>query len=160
MCRSAHASPQHQHRRAAAAPRRPKDPSLRAADADRERAIEALRLHAGEGRLTLEELGGRVEAATQARTLGDVHAVLADLPRVRLPSDERALRARATAELRQHLTSYILVNALLIAIWAITGAGYAWFVWSLLGWGIALVMYAAPLLTAPRPRGDRAALGA
>ncbi len=122
--------------------------------------MEALRLHAGEGRLTLEELGARVEAATQARTLGDLHALLVDLPRVRLASDERAIRARATAELRQHLTSYIVVNALLVAIWAITGAGYAWFAWSLLGWGIALVMYAAPLLTAPRQRGSRTALGA
>ncbi len=160
MCRSAHPSHQLPHRRAAAAPRKPKDPSLRAADADRERTIEALRLHAGEGRLTIDELGGRVGAATQARTLGDLHALLVDLPRLRLPSDERAIRARATAELRQHLTGYIVVNALLVAIWAITGAGYAWFVWSVLGWGIALVMHAAPLLTAPGPRGNRTVLRA
>ncbi len=122
--------------------------------------MDTLRLHAGEGRLTFEELDGRLEAASRARTLGDLRVLLADLPRVRLPSDERAIRAHATAEFRQHLHAYLAVNVLLVAIWALSGAGYPWFLWSLLGWGIALFMYAAPLLAAPRPRGTRTASGA
>ena len=38
-----------------------------------------------------------------------------------------------------HLTVYIVVNAVLILIWATTGAGYPWFMWVLGGWGIGLL---------------------
>ena len=30
--------------------------------------------------------------------------------------------------------------ALLIAIWAVTGAGYFWPVWPMLGWGVPLML--------------------
>jgi hypothetical protein len=42
----------------------------------------------------------------------------------------------------QHLVSYIVVNGLLIGIWAATGAGYFWPAWVLGIWGIGLVMHA------------------
>jgi eukaryotic-like serine/threonine-protein kinase len=45
-----------------------------------------------------------------------------------------------------HLTVYLLVNALLIGIWAAGGGGYFWPVWSILGWGIAVALHAAPVL--------------
>lgn len=41
-----------------------------------------------------------------------------------------------------HLVAYVVVNAFLIGIWAITGAGYFWPVWILGGWGIGLVFHA------------------
>jgi hypothetical protein len=41
-----------------------------------------------------------------------------------------------------HLVAYVLVNAMLIGIWAITGAGYFWPAWVLLGWGIGLAFNA------------------
>ena len=28
---------------------------------------------------------------------------------------------------------------ILIIIWAVTGAGYPWFIWPAIGWGLALV---------------------
>jgi hypothetical protein len=40
-----------------------------------------------------------------------------------------------------HLASYVVVNALLIIIWALTGHGYPWFVWALAGWGIGVVFH-------------------
>jgi hypothetical protein len=40
-----------------------------------------------------------------------------------------------------HLASYIVVNAMLVIIWALTGHGYPWFVWALAGWGIGLVFH-------------------
>ena len=77
---------------------------MRAADADRERTIEALRTHAGAGRLRLDELAARVEAASAARTVGDLQRLLADLPRVSLESQRRAAEARAAAEaVRRHV---------------------------------------------------------
>lgn len=51
-------------------------------------------------------------------------------------------RIRAKRELYMHLASYLVVNAALVAIWALTGAGYRWFVWPLLGWGVGLVFHA------------------
>jgi hypothetical protein len=40
-----------------------------------------------------------------------------------------------------HLAVYIVVNAVLILIWALTSRGYPWFVWPLGGWGIGLVFH-------------------
>ena len=54
--------------------------SQRVADADRERTITALREHVVEGRLTLDEFSERMGAALQARTRGELDAVMADLP--------------------------------------------------------------------------------
>lgn len=42
----------------------------------------------------------------------------------------------------QHVVSYLVVNAMLIGIWAATGAGYFWPAWVLGFWGIGLVMHA------------------
>ena len=42
----------------------------------------------------------------------------------------------------QHLVSYVVVNAFLVLIWAVTGAGYFWPIWVLGGWGIGLVLHA------------------
>lgn len=53
---------------------------LRASDADRERVTEALRLAAGEGRLSVDELETRLEAALSARTMGELAALTVDLP--------------------------------------------------------------------------------
>ena len=52
---------------------------LRASDEDRDRALDVLRAAAGDGRLTAEEFGERMEAALSARTLGDLAALTADL---------------------------------------------------------------------------------
>jgi eukaryotic-like serine/threonine-protein kinase len=47
---------------------------------------------------------------------------------------------------KTHLTLYLLVNVFLIGIWAASGGGYFWPIWSILGWGIGLAGHAAPLL--------------
>ncbi|MEY2451295.1 MAG: hypothetical protein QOD92_869 [Acidimicrobiaceae bacterium] len=40
-----------------------------------------------------------------------------------------------------HLSIYLTTNLSLIVIWALTGAGYPWFVFPILGWGIGLVAH-------------------
>jgi len=40
-----------------------------------------------------------------------------------------------------HLTVYIGVNILLIIVWAVTGAGFPWFVFPLGGWGIGILFH-------------------
>ncbi len=47
-------------------------------------------------------------------------------------------RLKKKTELGAHLLAYVLVNAFLIGIWAVTGAGFFWPVFPLLGWGIGV----------------------
>ena len=54
--------------------------SVRIGDADRNAAVDALGDHLTTGRLDLEEYGTRSALANTARTVGDLHALFADLP--------------------------------------------------------------------------------
>jgi hypothetical protein len=54
--------------------------SLRASDADRDRAVASLGRHAEAGRLTADELEERVERAYAARTVAELDALQGDLP--------------------------------------------------------------------------------
>ncbi|HEV2374448.1 MAG TPA: DUF1707 domain-containing protein [Streptosporangiaceae bacterium] len=55
---------------------------LRASHEDRDRAVEILRVAAGDGRLSAEELDERLEAALTARTYGELAVLTRDLPAV------------------------------------------------------------------------------
>ena len=137
MCHS-----RHHHRRAVSRPAEhaePRDPALRASDADRESIVAQLREHGAAGRLDVDELEQRIGAAYAARTHGELAALLADLPAKR--------PTRAVAPRRAHdWTPFLQVSALLIAIWAVSGAGYFWPAWVIVWWGFALVMKSGPRL--------------
>lgn len=53
---------------------------LRASHQDRDRIVEVLRVAAGDGRLTAEELDQRLETALTARTYGELATLVSDLP--------------------------------------------------------------------------------
>ena len=53
---------------------------LRASHEDRDRVVELLRVSAGDGRLSAEELDERLEQAMTARTYGELATLVADLP--------------------------------------------------------------------------------
>jgi hypothetical protein len=53
---------------------------LRASHEDRDRVVELLRVSAGDGRLTSDELDERLELAMTARTYGELAKLVADLP--------------------------------------------------------------------------------
>ncbi len=53
---------------------------LRASYDDRDRVVETLRIAAGDGRLTAEELDERLELALTARTYGELAKLVSDLP--------------------------------------------------------------------------------
>lgn len=65
-----------------------------------------------------------------------------------MDSETRVARARKRVEeikgFYVHLSVYLIVNAGIFAIDAITG-GHWWFYWPLFGWGIALAIHAAAL---------------
>ena len=54
-------------------------PEVRASDTDRDRVLDLLRTAVGDGRLTADEFGERMEAALSARTLGQLAVLTADL---------------------------------------------------------------------------------
>jgi 2TM domain len=75
---------------------------------------------------------GEVTAMTHA-------AAPIDQPGLR---DQAITRLKKKSELRAHLLAYVLVNAFLLTIWAMTGAGFFWPVFLIAGWGIGLVFHA------------------
>src|SRR4051794_32069092 len=56
-----------------------------------------------------------------------------------------------------HLTVYVLINLLLIGIWAASGGGYFWPIWPILGWGMGVACHAAPLIAGVGSRSRRRA---
>jgi hypothetical protein len=112
---------------------------MRPSDEARESAADALRTHYAEGRLEDVELERRVELAYAASTRADLKALFRDLP--------WDPRSRARSErfwgfqrrlLRAHTAAYVMVNGLLVGIWALTGGGDFWPAGSIAGWGAFL----------------------
>ncbi len=50
-------------------------------------------------------------------------------------------RVQAGREFESHFVAYLMVNAVLVAVWVVTGAGYFWPGWVIAAWGAALVLY-------------------
>jgi hypothetical protein len=115
---------------------------VRASDADRERAVGELELHFLAGRLDALELAERTDEAYAARSVGELEIVVRELPDGREP-----LRL----SFRAHLAIYFAVNALLLAVWAMTvapdtrptdaGAGRIWPIWVMILWGGVLLAH-------------------
>src|SRR5262252_8283387 len=69
---------------------------LRASHEDRDRVVELLRMAAGDGRLTADELDQRLEVALTAQTYGELAALTADLPGVaKVEPDVPAVRPQS-----------------------------------------------------------------
>ncbi len=62
------------------------NPGMRAASADRERAVDVLKAGFAEGRLTQDEYNDRMGRAYAARTYGELMALTADLPAGAVPA--------------------------------------------------------------------------
>jgi hypothetical protein len=67
---------------------------LRASHEDRDRVVELLRVSAGDGRLTADELDERLELAMTARTYGELAKLVADLPASGSSTSAPILRAK------------------------------------------------------------------
>ncbi|HEX4805146.1 MAG TPA: DUF1707 domain-containing protein [Conexibacter sp.] len=135
-------------------------PALRASDAERERTATLLRDHAGAGRLTPEELDERLDAAYAARTVGELEALLRDLPAAAAapaptPASRSAHREAARRRVLHAIGQAMLVSAAAIAIWLATGAdGDFWPKWVVLVMAIRLAFRAWAEL-GPAGRAER-----
>ncbi|GAB95611.1 hypothetical protein BJY21_000841 [Kineosphaera limosa] len=54
-------------------------------------------------------------------------------------------RLEAGANFKRHLSSYVVMSGMLVAVWLFSGAEYFWPMWPMLGWGIALAWHAVSL---------------
>ena len=150
----------------------PGDPRIRASDADRDRVAVLLREHHAAGRLTAEEFHERMEQALDAKTLGELDQLLADLPAIDLYQLPDASLRRAPPHLGQSLLpadrrgsgeparfapgtvamgAWAVVTSALIAIWAVAAVigGGTWFPW----WAVIAIPWIwAVVRRAQRPR--------
>jgi hypothetical protein len=59
-------------------------------------------------------------------------------------NDSARTLARKRIEKRRNLqgglVAYIVINAFLVAAWAMTGGGYFWPGWIIAGWGVAMLL--------------------
>ncbi len=74
--------------------------------------------------------------------------------------DDFALAAFREREARQilkrrafylHLSIFLAVNTMLVVIWALAGAGFPWFLFPLMGWGIGVVAHGASAFLMSHP---------
>lgn len=61
------------------------------------------------------------------------------LPETDSLRDRAVKRLKKKSDFRVHLMIYVTVNAFLVAVWAVTGAGFFWPVFPMAGWGIGVV---------------------
>jgi Domain of unknown function (DUF1707) len=118
------------------------DAAHRASDAEREAVADRLRRASAEGRLDPDELEERLGRAYGARTVGDLVPLTADLPAASAPvpaAPEPRVPALRSEHVRARLATFITVNVICVAIWAVSGQdGSFWPIWVILGTGIAL----------------------
>ena len=109
-----------------------RDPNLRASDADRERIAERLRNGHAEGRLDTAEFQERLERCYEAKTFGELDALVRDLPR----QDE--LEKRRSLQPAQAWRLGTLVPILLALILVSAAVGHpvflVWFLFIFLFW--------------------------
>jgi len=150
----------------------PADPRIRASDADRDRTAALLREHHAAGRLTAEEFADRMDKALEAKTMGELDELLADLPAIDLYQLPDASLRRAPPRSGQSLLpadpdrsaspvkftpagvaigAWGVVTAALVAIWAVAAVigGGTWFPW----WALVAIPWIWVVIRrAQRPR--------
>jgi len=144
------------------------DPKLRASDEDRDRTAGLLREHHAVGRLSPEEFSDRLDKTFAATTIGELEALLSDLPRMdlyRLPEAPLTRRPLQMQPRRQrHMPGawraawggYGTVVLLCFVVWVLSGAGYPWFLWVAGPWGAIM---AGSYATYHAARSSRRQLG-
>lgn len=58
-------------------------------------------------------------------------------------------RVKELKEFYEHLTVYVLVNPIVIVVNLMTSPGYLWFIWCLMGWGMAIILHGLKVYSFP-----------
>lgn len=115
---------------------------MRASDEDRELLVAELREHAVAGRLTTDDLEGRVQAAYAAQTTGELDELRHDLPTTphgaQLQRTSR--RAHLTRRLIQETGGSLGLFVVCVVVWLASGAnGGFWPGWVGLVFALSLI---------------------
>lgn len=136
----------------------PSDPRMRASDQERDRTAALLREHHAVGRLDPAEFSERLDKVFQARTIGDLDELTADLPAIDLyPLPTASLarnrdistglpaasvldsmasgRGRFSPSWQAAWASWLGCTLLCTVIWMLSGFGYPWPLWVAGPWG-------------------------
>lgn len=118
---------------------------LRASDQERDEVADQLRRHGTAGRLTVVEMSERIGKALEAKTLGELDDLLADLPEEPAAGLEVARRAPSLAAVVLSSRGFLvrvgqlaLFNVVCIFIWLTSHSGSFWPGWVLLASGLLL----------------------
>ena len=69
---------------------------------------------------------------------------MSDLEETGANTDSLRASARKRVEKRRGLqgglVAYVVINTFLVAVWAMTGAGYFWPAWLIVGWGVGMLL--------------------
>ena len=69
---------------------------------------------------------------------------MSDTDQIQPTQDPVRAAARKRIEKRRGLqggfVAYVVVNAFLVAVWAMTGGGYFWPAWVIAGWGVGMLL--------------------
>ncbi len=127
------------------------DHEMRVGDSERDETASQLSEHFAAGRLDHSEFAERTEKALSARTRGELNLVLNDLPvlpvAVKPSTNPAVIEEVSPAQLseraewrRSTLTTWAVFAVFFVILWAVTGAGYFWPVFPILGWGIGVAV--------------------
>ena len=77
-----------------------------------------------------------------------------------LPADDQGLRTEALDRLKRkryflnHLLVFVMVTASLWVIWAVTGRGFPWPIFPMVGWGLGLAFHGFDAFRRPFSEDD------
>jgi len=133
--------------------------TIRVSDVDRDAVVDRLREHTAAGRLTLQEFEARAAEVMQSRTVADLQRTLRDLPS---PMPVLATEKAVRRQLRRrrafvHIRNFAGINAICIAIWALSGGGYFWPEWVIFGTSIPMIGYIASNAPTDEEKKEQAA---
>jgi hypothetical protein len=154
----------------------PSDPKIRASDQDRDRTAALLREHHAAGRLNLDEFNERLDKAYAAKTMGELDALMADLPAIDLyqlpdaslrrghggssglpwlrpPGALMAAHGRFSPAWQAAWGSWVSITSICFVVWLVTGGSLTnpWFLWIVGPWGV--LMLGRWIAGAPGQRG-------
>ena len=83
---------------------------------------------------------------------------MSDTQQIQPTQDPVRTAARKRIEKRRNLqgglVAYVVVNAFLVAVWAMTGGAYFWPAWIIAGWGVGMLLGLWDYLRGPVTEAD------
>jgi Domain of unknown function (DUF1707) len=142
----------------------PSDPKIRASDQDRDRTAALLREHHAAGRLTLDEFNERLDKVYAAKTVGELDALMADLPAIDLyqlpdaslrrgpggdprlpwwrpPGALMATHGGFSPAWQAAWGGWLSIGSICFVIWLLSGTSLTnpWFLWVVGPWGLFML---------------------